>query len=278
VKFFSAFLFLFASNAWATHTSPINPGTYGPNALPVWPGESPLILDKIDAQIGAAAQVGLFGDSAFTPLLHLDVPFGRYAQAFIDTQPVEWWWSSARSRAAYGSSEVSGATKGDLRFGGKFLIVDGESEKPSFALRLFTKTTTGKDTINRRFIDAPAYLIDGLFGMPIALPRDFAIEVTASAGFFAWQQGDAGQNDAVQFAAGATLKRYRWEISAEARGYFGWQTNDKPIVASLRGAIPFNAWLRLLAAVNLGFADAPPLDARLSFEFRLPWSLPIPAR
>ncbi len=246
--------------------------------MPVWPGETPLIVDTIDVQVGAAAQVGLFGDSALTPLLHLDVPFGRYAQAFIDTQPVEWWWSSARSRAAYGSSDVSGVTKGDLRFGGKFLILDGANEKPSFALRLFTKTTTGKDTINRRFIDAPAYLIDGLFGMPLALPLDFAVEITASGGFFAWQQGDAGQNDAVQFAAAATLRRHRWELAAEVRGYFGWQTNDKPIVASVRAAIPFNTWLRLLLAVNLGFADAPPLDARLAFEFRLPWSLPIPAR
>jgi hypothetical protein len=270
-------LLLIAAPAWA-RTSPINPGTYGPNALPVWPGESPLITDKVLITAGGAAQIGKFGDASFTPLLRLDLPFGQWAVAFIDTQPLEIWHATTRSLAAYGSTRVSGVSKGDLRFGAKFLLLDGASRLPSLALRFMTKTTTGKDEADHRFTDAPGYLIDGVFGLPYAITPAWKLELDATLGFFAWQQGSQGQNDAVQFSASATLLRELWFFTAEFRGYAGWQTNDKPMIVAARVGVPLAAWVRILAAVNVGFVDAPQLDARVAFEFRLPSFLPIPAR
>lgn len=275
-------VFLCTAPAWA-RSSAINPGTYGPNALPVWPGESPQITDSLLLTVGGAAQIGKYGDAAFTPLLRLDVPFGQWAAAFIDSQPLELWHATTRSLAAYGSTRVSGVSKGDVRFGGKFLILNGAADKPSLALRFMTKTTTGKDVLEHRFIDAPGYLIDVVFGLPYKVAAAWLVELDATLGFFAWQQGSAGQNDAVQFSASATLvngtmAQGSWYFTAELRGYFGWQMNDKPMVFTARAGVPLVSWLRVLIAVNAGFLDAPTLDARAALEFRLPAFLPIPVR
>ena len=283
MRFACLAIVLCSTPAWAVRTSPINPGSYGPNALPVWAGESPLIPEQTLITAGGAAQIGKYGDAAFTPLLRLDLPFGQWAVAFIDTQPLEIWHATTRSLAAYGSTRASGVSKGDLRFGAKFLVLDGGAQKPSFALRFITKTTTGKDPQDHRFIDAPGYLIDGVFGLPYAITGTWVFEVDATLGFFAWQQGSQGQNDAVQFSGAATvvkgtMAQGSWYFTAEFRGYVGWQTNDKPMVFTLRAAAPVTSWMRILVAANLGFVDAPTLDARAALEFRLPAFLPIAAR
>lgn len=238
-----------------------NPGTMGPFALPPLSAEAPVPPEKITIRLEAAGAVSKNGDLAATPAFRAEVPFLRRASLIFDGTPVEAWKTSADS----------GVSKGDIRFGAKFLIVDGGETKPSIAARFVTKTTTGKDEDKARFTNAPGYYLDVLAGWK---PTK-RVELDAAVGFFAWQQGERGQNDAVTWALSAKAPLGDLELAAGARGYVGWQTNDKPVQLGLSAGYKVSDAVRVVGGVQVGVKDAPLVEARLGIEVALPPVLPI---
>jgi hypothetical protein len=66
------------------------------------------------------------------------------------------------------------------------------------------------------------------------------------------------------------------DLEWQGRAYFGWQRNaDTPIVSSLRVGIELASFCQLSGTLNLGFLDAPRVEARLDATFRLPAVLPL---
>jgi hypothetical protein len=244
----------------------------GPNALPPISAEFPAPPEKVTVRLEAAGQLSKAGDVSATPAFRLDAPLARCVSILFDGTPVEAWRITQATAEQWQVDKMQGVSKGDIRFGAKFLLVDGQDTKPSFALRLMTKTTTGKDEALHRFTNAPGYFIDALTGWR---PRP-GYELDASLGFFAWQQGSRGQNDAVSWALSAKMPLgERFDLRAEAKGYVGWQTNDKPVQLGLATGYRLNDSLRLTAAANVGLRDAAAIEGRLGVEVALPSPLPL---
>lgn len=255
----------------------VNPGSMGANALPVFPADTPWSEEFSQVSVGAAYQYGKRGDSSLVPTFRLAAPFGKWVTAYLEGTPIEAWWSSAQTRADWALPRSEGVGKGDIRFGVKLMFLDLGADKPKLGLRAVTKTTTGKDYAARRFTDAPAYLIDFLFGHRFVLGDTLHLDLVSTLGFWAWQQGTAGQNDAIHFALGGRL---RWQdlatLALEARGYVGWQrAEDAPIVVSARAAFDLGRYVELGVTANVGFIDAPRAEARLDLTFKLPGILPV---
>lgn len=254
----------------------VNPGTMGPNAMPTYPGESPWTEQRTVLRLGAAYQLTHRGDHSLVPSFRLEAPFGKWVTLVSEGIPMEWWSVGDRTARAWDLSQRSGLSKGDLRFGVKVLAVDGGDRFPSLAIRQNTKTTTGKNYYNRRFTNAPAYLLDGIFGHRFVFPDVGRIELWATIGFLAWQQGANGQNDALTWSGTVA---FRWKneghVRAEFRGYTGWQKGSTPRVVSVGGEWPFTEHVGAYATANVGLLDAPALDAHLGLALRLPAVIPI---
>ena len=143
------------------------------------------------------------------------------------------------TQEAWSTPNSYGTAKGDIRFGGKFLLFGGEGYWPGIAIRAWTKTTTGKSKEDRRFINAPGYQFDLILGERISIKPGFALELWAAGGFLAWQQAQFGQNDAL---AWSTTLSALWESGTALRlqyqGYRGWIRDDKPHAAGLALELP----------------------------------------
>lgn len=254
----------------------VNPGTMGPNALAPYPADTPWAPEYTRFQVGGAAQITPNGDLSFTPTLRLELPFGQRAVAFVDYMPVELWSVSLDTMIAWGTTQERGYQTGDLRFGGKYLLFDGENRYPSVALRALTKTTTGKGYENRRFSNAPGYEINAIIGYPLLFKNAHRLEFVASGGFFAWQQGANGQNDAFTWS-GTVVWKYlsRAEFRAEGRGYAGWQKGDKPVVLGIVANVHLRAFVGLQFSANFGLKDAALFEGRLALEFKIPAIFPV---
>lgn len=264
------------AGAGAAQDFRVNPGNFGPNALPPQPGEPARVPDALLLHVDVAAQRTDAGDVSGLPSFRIEAPFGRWVSMISEGRPVEFWRASARTRDELGLVEAAGATGGDLSFGAKFLVFDGGSRAPSFALRTLTKTTTGKGFHARRFINAPGYLFDAIASHALASPFGGRLEAWANVGFFAWQQGLDGQNDCVNWSLtvaqafeGGSLVRL------DARGYDGWQSADSPVV--LGGAAEWRASdrVRLTAGAAWGVRDPAFVEARVGVTFHLPALLPF---
>jgi hypothetical protein len=254
----------------------MNPGTMGANALPTFPNEAPWMEDYTLLQVGTAAQWGWRNDASFLPTFRLVTPFGKWAEAIFEGAAVEAWWSSAQTRQEWSLTRTEGVAKADIRFGFKVLLADAGPTLPKLAFRAITKSTTGKDLESRRFVDGPAYLLEVLLGQRLSSPRGVTVDICSAVGYWIWQQQEAGQNDAVHFSLAVTVApSARFNLGLEVRGYIGWQSNDKPIVFGARGAVMLTDFLELAATVNVGLVDAPHLEGRLDFKFRLPSLVPL---
>jgi hypothetical protein len=254
----------------------MNPGTMGANALPSVPVQAPWIDDFTLLQVGVAAQEGWLRDASLLPTFRLISPFGKFAEAYLEGSPFELWWSSDQTRQAWALTRTEGIAKADIRFGFKVLLADAGQGLPKLAFRALTKATTGKDVESRRFNDGPAYHLEVLLGQRIAAARGVQVDVLTSAAYWIWQQGSAGQNDAMHYGMAVNVQlAERWSGGLEARGYIGWQQNDKPLVLGARvGFLPVS-WLEVMATANVGLVDAPRLEGRLDLRFRLPSLVPL---
>lgn len=233
----------------------LNPGTMGPNALPPATCESPWIGDGWVAEVGLGLQNALgppaiadsnvvtmgqrsYDQSATLPF-HAEYRFARRAALMVEGTPTEVWLLSGVTQEAWSTPNPYGISKGDIRIGGKFLVFEGRSFLPAFAIRAWTKTTTGKSVQDHRFINSPGYQFDALFGGHLPIRPGFALELWAAAGFLAWQQAQFGQNDAVAWSA--TLSAL-WDTGTALRlqyqGYRGWVRDDQPHSAGLVLELP----------------------------------------
>ena len=254
----------------------MNPGTMGANALPTFALEAPWVDDFTLVQVGTAAQLGWRGDTSVLPTFRLVTPFGKWAEAIFEGAAVEWWWSSEQTRKEWSLVRTEGVAKADIRFGFKVLLADAGENLPKLAFRAITKSTTGKDLESRRFVDGPAYLLEVLLGQRMHSGHGVTIDLCTAVGYWIWQQQESGQNDAVHWALSLQVQpKERWTFAVEARGYIGWQSNDKPIVMGVRAGFLFTDFFELGATMNVGMVDAPRLEGRLDLKFRLPSLVPL---
>lgn len=244
----------------------------GYNALPTVPNADPVPGTDIQLELQAATQLSdLRGarDASFTPYARLVVPFRGFAALEVDAVPTEVWRVSPETAARLGATNSQGRTPGDVRFGARFLLWPEEGARPAAGIRFLTKSTTGKGFLDRRFTNAPAYVLDLLLGKDLAGGRP-RVRLLAKAGFTAWEQGSNAQDDAVDLGATLQLVGSRFGLDLEWRGYFGYQQGDQPQVFGLAGRC-FTGPVDWVLTMNRGVSrDAPPWEARAGFVLHLP--------
>jgi hypothetical protein len=265
---------LHASHTWA-RTWWMNPANMGSNAVAGFAIEAPWTEKYTLLQISGGPQYGWLYDFSIFPQFRLITPFGKWISTYIEGGPVELWWSSPVTRQEWGFTQESGVSKADIRFGFKFLLADFGPSLPKIGFRAITKSTTGKSYAERRFTDGPAYLLDILVGERFKF-KSVQIDILGMGGYWIWQQGEAGQNDAITWGAAVAAQFFeRWTSQVELRGYIGWQTGDKPIVFGAKTGVVLAEWFELAVGLNIGFRDAARLEGLLFLNFRLPLLAPL---
>lgn len=268
-------VWLLCSGVASARSDWMNPGTMGANAVPGFTIEAPWTEKYTLLQAGVTAQYGWRYDTSILPQLRLVTPFGKWVSTYFEGFPAEWWWSSPETRREWALEKTQGVAKADLRFGFKILLADFGDDLPRLGFRAMTKTTTGKDYPERRFTDGPAYLLEFLLGERLPV-KAVQLDLLAMGGYWIWQQGEAGQNDAVTWGLAVKLTAFeRWSNQLEVRGYVGWQKDDKPVLAGFKTGVLLTDWFELSAGVNVGFRDAPRVEGLMYLNFRLPLIAPF---
>ena len=251
-----------------------NPGIMGPNALPPLPNADPVIENEVLSEFHFAVQFEDIDTLAATPFFRLIIPFSESAALEFEGIPIEVWKISSEQQERWGAQDPKGITGGDLRFAGRFHLVREREYVPAIGIYYLTKSTTGKGLVNRRFIDAPAYLLDVLLGKDFWLDNGplEKIRVLTKIGFFSWQQDHDTQNDALDYGA-TVIAHFKSGIRLESeyRGYDGFQENDKPTILGLTAVLEGKTFDWLIQA-NAGLRDAPSLEIRAGWinHFDLP--------
>lgn len=247
----------------------------GPNALPPVAGDGPWLAPGWSAALGMAFQgtVGPAGGADWSSLLpfRLEAAFGQRASLLVEGSPLELWAVSPSTQQSWDTPLSSGVSQADVRIEAKFFVWGGNRYLPAFTVRALTKTTTGKNRSNRRFLDAPGYLFDLLMGKRFTLTRQLGLEVWLNVGFLAWQQAQFGQNDAPAFSASASLTTPAGAaLRLELRGYAGWQQHDKPFVIALIGEHPVKKGLSVGVGLSQSVSDPVSTELRATLK----WSQP----
>lgn len=265
-----------AAECWAQPgPREINPGLLGANALPPFEVGGPWIDDRWVLSFGVAGQLSWprkDTDVSYTLPFRLEYPFVRRAALWVEGTPLEGYSYSLATQRAWAPSRPAGVTPGDVTFGSRFVLFPGKGWLPALGVRVVVKTATGEDLRTRRFLDAPAYQFDALVGERFQLEggRLGLLELSASVGFLAWQQGTSGQNDAV---AGSGRLRWAHEhlaLRLEVRGYAGWQGADRPLVGVLGAEWKVAAPLSLELVGTRSFVDPPGFELRLGVRLSGP--------
>jgi hypothetical protein len=259
----------------------IVPGLFGYNALPAIPNADPVVEDHVLLELSAAAQLADLTsarDAAATPYARLVIPFRGLVALEIDGTPVEWWRVSPEMQQRIGAQSSHGVDLGDMRFGARFSICPEGDRLPAMGVRFITKTTTGKGFENRRFTDAPAYVVDALFGkdLPVGLGASAGLRLLTKIGFMAWQQGSDWQDDALDFGATLQVRSGATRLEVEWRGYWGYEQQDKPQLIGLTFGHRIGS-VDWVATVNRGLTgDAPPWELRAGviMHFGASWDAP----
>jgi hypothetical protein len=203
----------------------------------------------------------------------LSWPFARRVAFILEGTPAEFWSVSPPTQEAWSTTLTQGLINGDVRIGARFLLYEGAELLPGLALRVLTKTTSGKDPRNRRFLDAPGYLFDLVAGERWRLSPALELEAWLCLGFLAWQQAGYGQNDALSWSA-TSLAHLPWgTLLLEARGYQGWQRYDRPLVLMAGLELPLDPHLHLLTSLQRTFRDPQGVELRTSLRLTglAPW-------
>jgi hypothetical protein len=251
----------------------INPGVLGPNALPPLPSEAPWVVDEVNAHIGWSGQLstpeGRGVDVSMLVPFRIELGLFKRVAFAADGSPFELWQYSPETVAAWTPRRSKGITRADVRLSTKVLLWHEAAVRPATAVRVTLKTATGEDLFTRRFLDAPAYQFDALnaWHWNLGLTR---LEVWATFGFLAWQQGAAGQNDAVTFGGTLVARRPLFAVRIEGRGYAGWQRLDAPFTLSSLLEVRLTESVEMLVNVARTFRDPPSLDVGAALRIRIP--------
>lgn len=253
----------------------MNPGTMGANAVPGFAVEAPWSERYTLLQFGNQVAYGWLNDTSMLPYWRLVTPFGKYISTYFEGSIAEWWWSSPETRQAWQLDRDQGVAKADLRFGFKIMLADLGPALPKIGFRAITKSTTGKGYEQRRFTDGPAYLLEFLVGEKFPIEA-FDLSLLGMGGYWIWQQGESGQNDAITWGLTLSSKFFgRLMVDVGLRGYVGWQKDDKPVILSTKVGVLISDWLELSGTFNAGFRDAPKLEGIVTVGFRLPAIAPL---
>lgn len=268
----------------------INPGQLGVNALPAYELETPWVGDRWAVSLGLAGQVSTPLANTFSPLpgtvdvsmvtpFRLEYPFARRVLIEVLGAPFEVFSYSGTTQSAWAPSHPDGVTRADVSIGTRVALFNGASWFPAIGLRVLIKTATGESLANRRFLDAPAYQFDLLLAEKFPL-RHGVLEAAVLTGFFCWQQGEVGQNDAFAFALRGSWEYGRFVARTELRGYRGWQHADTPVVLGVSAEFQATPWLAFYAGTTWTVVDPPGWDVRAGLRvsgpvFKLPEAPPL---
>jgi len=259
--------------AWGQPTGrDINPGLLGFNALSPFETTGPWVGERWLVAFGAGLQLSSpesGADVSYTVPFRFEYPFVKRASLWLEGSPFEAFTYTRATQLAWSPNRPAGVTRGDISFGSRFLVYSGTGWFPAIGVRVLVKTATGENLANRRFLDAPAYQLDFLFGERLEVLGG-ELELAVCLGFLAWQQGEAGQNDAF---AGSGRARWEWGRLAarvEVRGYSGWQHNDRPLVGLVGLEWRFTEALQVEASATRSFRDPPGLDFRIGVKLSGP--------
>lgn len=213
------------------------PGNMGPNALPVQKIDDDS-MKQIWVMIRVEANSSDKGDDiAVAPHIDLLIPFNQVVAAEFQSLPLEYFKTSPQVAQSRGATNTTGTVPGDVYAGALFNVVKETQYVPEIKVKLLVKTTTGKDYVDGRFTNAPAYLFEAILGKNVYQNADTFIQrvrLLGQAGFFAWQRQVTGQDDAVTLGAGVEVDmKDGLSATLEVDGYRGWLQGDKPAVLSL---------------------------------------------
>lgn len=245
------------------------PGRMGYNAIPTLVAADPAIGDELAVELSGVVQASDLAsatDASALPYVRVFVPFRRVAALEVDAIPFEAWRVGPATQERLAAVHGSGTTKGDVRLTTQFALYDETPAVPALGLRLHVKTASGKGIEDRRFLAAPAYGVDLLAGKTLPWKVGvFRVRVVGSAGFLAWQQGSARQDDAFMAAARLLLgSPGRSRLALDWRAYWGWQQEDQPMVLGVTGGWRVFDSVELLGTLDRGLTrDAPPWALRV---------------
>jgi len=227
------------------------PGNMGPLALPTLPNEDPVIASGAKGRGRLSIEGSLITsfssngeDLSVAPYMRVYVPFYPGVALTYDYVMYEHWRTGEATRIKNGAYDRRGGVQGDMRAGAIFYLKSETENIPAVGLRIVVKTTTGKDFRNHRFLDAPGYYFDILMGKNVyeSKSRDALltkIRILGTLGFFAWQQGAAEQDDALDYGATSVFEfRDGTKFSLEFRGYTAYQDQDDPMLLSVKYTHP----------------------------------------
>lgn len=213
------------------------PGDMGPNALPTIATEDPVLSDQLYLEIAWLSNYSASGDYSAAPYFRVILPFNEFIALEFDGTPFEQWYLTNQTYRAWNNPHQSGTSKGDIRFGVRGQLFQEREIAPAIGIRLLVKTTTGKSLEDRRFINAPGYIIEGLLGKTVFTDEGLLkkIRILAKLGFFAWQQPGNKQDDAFDYGLETQfLFDHGIRIDLDWRGYAGYEHRDKPSEIAVR--------------------------------------------
>lgn len=251
----------------------INPGVLGPNALPTYWGEGPWVGDDALISVGWAGQLswpeggGL--DQSMLATFRLELPIANRVSIITEGAGFELFQYSRETYAAWQPRRSKGITPANVLGGFKLLIMRDRGARPALAFRFITTTATGEKLNTRRFTDMPAYLLSLITGWKrlIGMVRT---EAWVHVGFFSWQQGQAGQNDALAYGASLSARWPHVTALLDFRGYIGWQRFDAPVSLAARTEFQLFPAFDVIVSAGTTFRDPPSFEVTVSGRVRLP--------
>jgi hypothetical protein len=223
---------------WSDYMS-FQPGTMGPNALPV----PDLQRGRIDTNLTllAAPEVH-FAKNDFTANVYtkINIPIKKAVALQIWWVPIEYYKTDTvvRDFRAARTYEAEGHATGDVYIGMLIPLATDLEKWPDLLLSINLKTASGSKLEDARYTDAPGYWFDlsGGKDLPLKNHQGWCFRPFASAGFYVYQTNSTVyfQNDAYMIGAGLDLKNDKWRFSAQYAQYSGYfREYDLPKVLRL---------------------------------------------
>lgn len=210
------------------------PGTMGPNALPVPELKEGMIdlLGSFEFDLEGHYNTGDQTQNIFTKL---NLPVS-------DRVSMQMWWVPYEQyqtdtivrdfRAARGYSG-EGQSVGDVYISTNIQIIKDKKGWPDLALEIALKTASGNNLEDVRFTDTPAYYFDLSGGYTFDLGKELKLRPYGMLGFYVYQtmRDDYYQNDCILWGAGFNLENKRWILKNQLAGYHGYfGAYDRPVV------------------------------------------------
>lgn len=213
-----------------------SPGYFGPNALPIPSIPDGRLGEKSELEFGWA---GFFspGETTLNGFSRLRYIIGKGLAAFeLNYVFLEYYKTDTllRDERFARSFDVEGFAFGDVHIATMITLVK-DKKWPDMLLRVNLQMASGTKLSDARYIDAPAYYFDLIFGKDLInkKERDYQLRIYGNLGFYAWQTGYTinRQNDALLAGIGLAFMKENHRIATETTGYFGYLgERDQPVV------------------------------------------------